>query len=342
MGNRQASIDSELKERLVDDDTPHGQRAPKNLFPVLSHQHGGMAIGVMVGQNTMWGPRRFTLHRNLLDLVSQRFPIARAAALGEPYNMRLPNDCPAAFEALYDYMYAGSMRHSALSSPLNILEDLPSDLFWFELYKFSERYEIPYLRREAYRQLTQIFSEDEDTPPSEQFILALFAPLCEYDKLREHVVYHTAYWICNQMGDEEWASAIAASPAAYGQAVAVCLAGDNVSHGEWDRSYPLMTYEHLGFDIFRAAPATAEAETDNRSPTIRGDNPPDRTRTQCHATARPVPSRAASATPFPTPPPPDPHRQPYRPPDPSRTNQLLHIPLQRRPDLASLRADNLH
>lgn len=97
---------------------------PIGRFPVPSHAHGCEIITVVVGKDEE--AQTSTIHKSLLSLASRHFYGALNDGFKESFcSLALTEDCPFAFEALYQWLYSGKvMGHASWYTE----ELIPADL----------------------------------------------------------------------------------------------------------------------------------------------------------------------------------------------------------------------
>ena len=168
-----------------------------SVFPLLSTAHGSETITVLVGNE--YHARNFTIHKELLCQASKYFDGALKNGFKESSSgLELPDDCPFAFEVLYQWLYSGHVRDYA---SWYTEDKIPADLLWLRLYKLADCRLVEPLVEIAYARLRSIFAIDKRIAPTTKFLTELYDETGpEY--LQRYVAFHTAYRINQGLNDE--------------------------------------------------------------------------------------------------------------------------------------------
>jgi hypothetical protein len=163
---------------------------PNRAYPVHSYDHGSTIITMSVGKDK--GAQKFTIHKTLLCLASKYFDGALNNGFKESLSgLELTEDCPFAFEVLYQWLYSGKIMDEA-SWYTNYT--IRSDLFWLKVYKLGDCRLAEPLVEVAYDRLRSMFASNQRISPTVCMLLEL------YDEqgpqhLQRYITFHTAYQI---------------------------------------------------------------------------------------------------------------------------------------------------
>ena len=167
-----------------------------SVFPMLSPAHGSETITVLVGNQ--YYARNFTIHKELLCAASKYFDGALKNGFKESSSgLEMADDCPFAFEILYQWLYSGYVRDYA-SWYTN--DKVPADLLWLRLYKLADCRLVEPLVKIAYARLQSIFAIEKRIAPTTEFLTELYDETGP-DYLQRYVAFHTAYTINQGLGD---------------------------------------------------------------------------------------------------------------------------------------------
>ena len=161
-----------------------------SVFPKLSPAHGSETITVLVGNE--YHARSFTIHKELLCAASKYFDGALNDGFKESSSgLEMANDCPFAFEVLYQWLYSGYVKdHASWYTG----DKIPADLLWLRLYKLADCRLVEPLVEIAYARLRLIFAPVKKIAPTTKFLTELYDETGpEY--LQRYVAFHTAYKI---------------------------------------------------------------------------------------------------------------------------------------------------
>jgi hypothetical protein len=178
-----------------------GQKAL--VFPLPASKHGLSMITVIVGANTEWPVRTFTVHKNLLCRASDYFD----GALNGPFlensknELVLADDCPTAFEVLYHWLYTGFFYEQTF--PTRAEKGHGSEdgiywyweLYWLEIYQFAECRLISHLQEHAINQFRPSYDSQNSLVPCRAFVERLFVHDSGLALLQEYFVGHIAFWL---------------------------------------------------------------------------------------------------------------------------------------------------
>lgn len=228
------------KSNSPDPDTSQG-------FPVSASTHGMAMITVHVRH----GPttQSFLVHRDLLHRASQPFAALLAGGFMESNReeLTLKDECPMAFEVLYQWLYSGKVLRAQFYTQGRVAEDV----LWLRVYILADKRLIYELQKEAYEKLRGLFSADERAVPSSRFVEELFCSETDqnHEYLQSYVIAHTAFWIHNDShGDwQEW-EAVLERRSNYSVRVAVQLAKIHSSSFDGCREHPSLD---MYFDHYR-------------------------------------------------------------------------------------------
>ena len=160
------------------------------VFPILSSVHGSETVTVLVGNEL--DARNFTIHKELLCLASKYFNGALNDGFKESSSgLEMANDCPFAFEVLYQWLYSGCVREYASWYTDN---KIPADLLWLRLYKLADCRLVEPLVEIAYERLRSLFSVDKKIATTTKFLTELYDETGP-EHLQRYVAFHAAYHI---------------------------------------------------------------------------------------------------------------------------------------------------
>ena len=236
----------------------HGMAKPKTTeivrFPIPASIHGTSTILVNVGI----GPamRSFSIHQGLLRKASPYFASRLSGNYedGKHGEIDLGDDCPLAFEVLYQFLYSGKVIKAKFYTQAQI-ED---DVLWLRVYKLADKRMVERLQEIAYDKLKDIFTYKQREVPSSRFVDELFSTDCEScDQLQCYLIAHTAFWMKapNSGSWQTWHEILYTKPK-YGVAVALQIAKVQSEYAiEGADVHPAQ--DDL-FDSYRATPTLTE------------------------------------------------------------------------------------
>jgi hypothetical protein len=169
-------------------------------FPSDSTRYDDRMVTVIVGENTQWLTRMFTVHESLLELASASFQDELDFdPLGSQKELPLPDDSPMGFEVLYHWMYSGLVYDHEFY-PTGSRTSY--EMFWTEVYIFAKYRLLHNIQKEAFRRLCQKFNSLRGEVPSRVLLEQLFEPDCdtcgmdrEEPFLKNYFLEHTAFWL---------------------------------------------------------------------------------------------------------------------------------------------------
>jgi hypothetical protein len=149
----------------------------------------------------------FIVHKNLLCAASKFFERALNGQFAESLSqeVKLPEDDPALFECVCDWLYTGEIdwiESIALTQAMCLWDQ---DHIWLQIYRMADRMMMPGLKALAFESATISFGKYVAQIPSREFLKSLFedeAPLA----LQMHVVEHVAYWLPKSANKDQWGS----------------------------------------------------------------------------------------------------------------------------------------
>ena len=172
-------------------------------FPIPASEHGSDMVTVVVGEKTEWPARTFTLHKNLLCHASDYFDRALNGPFleGQKSELILADDCPAAFEVLYHWVYTGFFYQDKTFQPsqrrLTPDYEMEYETYWLESYKFAECRLLPRMQDWAMSQLYDAYNNPDIYLPSTDFIERLFTPESGSALFQEFFIAYTAFWLAD-------------------------------------------------------------------------------------------------------------------------------------------------
>ncbi len=161
-------------------------------FPINTTKHGTELTSVVVGNGS--AQKSFTLHKNLLCMASEYFHGALNDGFKETTEgLKLPNDCPVAFEIFYHWLYSGLIYEAGSYTHSN---DILPEVLWLRVYKFADCRLIDPLMQLAYQKLRVVFTAQARSPVFKTFIAEVFDETGpEY--LQRYMIKHCAYVLGN-------------------------------------------------------------------------------------------------------------------------------------------------
>ncbi len=193
----------------------------RSAFPIRSTDHGSEMITVTVGKHEE-NTEQSTIHRNLLSAASKYFDGAINDGFRESTEgIRLPEDCPVAFEVIYQYLYSGKIQDSASWYTDSLMSD---ELLWLRVYNLGDCRLMEGLQEAAYERLRRTFDMNNCSPPALDFMIELFDEMGP-EHLQRYVTQYAAYCIQDRLRKpqfEKWQELLLGEKA-FGAAVAACL-----------------------------------------------------------------------------------------------------------------------
>jgi hypothetical protein len=184
------------------DESERSQKGTK--FPIVASEHGSTMTTVIVGADTEWPARKFTIHKNLLCRASVYFDKALNGPFkeGSEGKLELPNDFPKAFELFYHWLYSGAFAKTRFYNQES--DDMSNELFWYEVYKFAECRLLLDIQKAAFNVLLESFDNRKFQMPCIDFVECLFDPQSEGILLQKYIAAHMAYWIRKKSFEGDW------------------------------------------------------------------------------------------------------------------------------------------
>ena len=207
----------------------------EDAFPLNARDHGTEMVTVNVGNKCAM--QAFSVHKGLLRKASDYFEGALAGSFQEGIGnqLDLPNDCPMAFEVIYQWLYSGEV----LRAKFYTQDRIPEDTLWLRVFKMAQYQLVDDVQKVAYGRLRCIFQSQSRYVPSRLYIQELYSKDNPQEFLQEFTVAHTAFWIRNSSrGDyREW-EALFSRKKTFGNQVAIQLAKIHTNDYQGSRSHP--------------------------------------------------------------------------------------------------------
>jgi hypothetical protein len=215
--------------------------ASEDGFPVTARAHGSDIVTVLVGSGEK--SHKFAIHKSLLCQASLYFQRALTGKFkeAETGSLQLQEDCPMAFEVLYQWLYSGKI----MSAKFYTEDRIADDVLWLRVHKLADARMVDRLQDAAYERLQGIFHNQSCIVPSQGFVAELFDGNDTLPHFKKYIVAHTAYWIYNDGQSGRWKEweAILNCREGFGVAVAVQLTKISSTAFEGTRSHPASDVE---------------------------------------------------------------------------------------------------
>ena len=169
-------------------------------FPSAAITRDKRMVTAIVGEDTEWPTRNFTVHESLLELASNSFrDELDFDSMGLQKELQLPDDSPMGFEVLYHWIYSGLVYDHKFYPTGN---QMSHEFFWIAVYIFAKRHLLHNIQKEAFRRLRQKFNGLRCEVPSRLLLEQLFEPDCdscgvdrEQPFLKNYFLEHIAFWL---------------------------------------------------------------------------------------------------------------------------------------------------
>lgn len=203
--------------------------------------YGAQTVEIILGAER----KSFTIHKELLfvhapvfrDFFTSGFSNRLASTdtirvnhdAWDPsrYNFVVPHEDPLLFQLFRDWLYSGRVPES-VARYIKAGDPCYEDAFWWRVVQLAQRLQIDRLTVLAAGELECIFSQDQATVPSAEFVASVFdEPSSELHCWRHHIVLHTAFWVEKSADRSVWFSVLDGHKAIAGELVTALLGKQN-------------------------------------------------------------------------------------------------------------------